>query len=62
MQIGESDWFSAAAIRRVPRSFEHLVFKGDAFGVVLREPRFCGVHICKDLKVVSIADLLLVLT
>jgi hypothetical protein len=39
-----------------PLSFQNLVLKGYAFGVVFREPRFRGVSGGEDLQMVLVAD------
>ena len=38
--------------------FEHLVLKGDALGIVFREPGCCSIGVCEDLEVIRVSDLL----
>ena len=39
-------------------SFQDLILKGHAFGIVFLQPFFCGVLAREDLKVIDVANLL----
>jgi hypothetical protein len=44
-------------VRRPMGSLKDLIFERNALGIVLLEPRFRGVRICKHLEMIGIPDL-----
>jgi hypothetical protein len=49
-------WSCICRLSWQPLSFQNLVLKGHAFGIVLLEPRFRGVGIREDLEVIRVAN------